>query len=156
MAGRSPGRDSSRRAEEAATWLARRGFNSDSAGGRPFSGALISYEGALKPACIRAAASSVGSDADAKTKCAAGYCLGQWFTTRSCRLEPRRAKHPRQLANRPSLRVQQLAMATNSAANAAFLPARDVCRTSEFPHGRFLRRRTWYPPWRKTVVAGKG
>ena len=71
-------------------------------------------------------------------------------------LEPRRAKHPREFVNRPSLSVQQLAMATNSAANAAFLPARDVCRTSEFPLGRFLQRRTSYPPWRKTVVSGKG
>ncbi len=45
-----------------------------------------------------AASSSVGTHADAGTKCTAVDCLGEWSTTRYCPVEPRRTKQDRSIA----------------------------------------------------------
>ena len=45
-----------------------------------------------------AAPSSVGTNADARTECAAGDCLGQWSATRPFSVEPRRTTHDRVVA----------------------------------------------------------
>jgi len=65
---------------------------------RLLSSDLAAFEGATRSAGFVAAPSSVGTDADANTKCAAGDCLGEWFTTRSLSMEPRRTEHDRVFA----------------------------------------------------------
>src|SRR5208283_6168280 len=48
------------------------------------------FERATGSAGFGTAPSSVGKDADANTKCAAVDSLGEWFTTRSRSVDPRR------------------------------------------------------------------
>ena len=74
------------------------GSDSETAGGRPLSGNLVTFQGATGSAVLVAASSSVGTDADASPKCAAVDCLGEWSTARSRPVEPRRTKQDRIVA----------------------------------------------------------
>ena len=93
---RMPGRSSSEhtggRATEAETRSARRGFDSEAAGGKPLSVDLTAFEGASGSARPVAAPSSVGTDAKASAECAPGNCLGKRATARSVAVESRRTR----------------------------------------------------------------
>ena len=74
MPGRPSGEDSSGRTTEAETRPARCELDSKAAGRKPFSVDLAAFEGSRGSASSAATPSSVGTDADADTECAAGDC----------------------------------------------------------------------------------
>ena len=81
-----------RAATEAETRSARRGFNSEAAGGKTLSVDLAAFQGASGSARLIAASSSVGTDAHASAERAPGYCLGKRATARSVTVESRRTR----------------------------------------------------------------
>src|SRR6202035_940010 len=98
MPSRSSGTDSSLRTTKAETRSARCGVDSEAAGGKSLSGDLAAFEGAAGSTGLVAASSSVGTHADAGTKCAAVDCPGEWSTARHLPVEPRRTKQDRSIA----------------------------------------------------------
>jgi hypothetical protein len=68
------------------------------AGGRPLSGDLAAFKGTTRSTGLVAAPSSVGTDADPNTKCAAVYGLGEWFATTNLVVESGRTKQDRSVA----------------------------------------------------------
>ena len=77
----------------------------EAADGKPLSGYLAAFEGATRSASLVTAPSSVGTPADANTKCAAVDSLGEWSTTRPLLVEPRRTKHDRVVAAGATYRI---------------------------------------------------
>ena len=63
-----------------------------------FPAIWLPSQGATGSAVFVAAPSSVGTNADANTKCAAVHSPGEWSTTRYCPVEPRRTKQDRIVA----------------------------------------------------------
>ncbi len=59
------------------------------------SGDLAAFQGTAGSAVFVAPPASVGSDADANTKCVAVDSLGEWSPARHCPMEPRRTKPDR-------------------------------------------------------------
>jgi hypothetical protein len=95
MSGRASGTDSRIRAAEAEKRSARCRFDSEAAGRKSLSGDLVTYQGATGSAVFVAAPSSVGTHADANTKCVAADSPGEWSPPRHRPMEPRRTKPDR-------------------------------------------------------------
>jgi len=65
------------------------------ADGKPLSGDMAAFEGAIRSMGLVAAPSSVGTHADANTKRAAVDCFGEWSATRPLSVESSRPTRDR-------------------------------------------------------------